>query len=311
MDSSVIFLALIGVWLVYLVPTWLSRREEASESRVDDRFSESMRLLGPRRAPTSGRPAHGYLLPRTGQAIGRTDLTGSRIIHGGTMSDGSGGRSGTGVRIGLTGMLMLTLTVCMVLVGLALAGIGSWLQAAGGVTLPLVAVLTLRWRVRRRGVGSGRAAAGAGRDLLTGQIVTPGARVGQRGGAAWAEDPLPEQDPSDPIVIGFADGDDIFDEEAVRRSQHDAERAAATAAADARDAEQRRRRAAVKPGEWLPVDVPLPSYLLKPAAPPRVEPLLIDLRDHVIDLREEPDPLGDGSEHGSDEWVRLRRASGS
>ena len=50
-DSSVIFLVVIGLWAAILVPHWLRRREHLSHSRSVDRFSAAMRVLTRRPAP--------------------------------------------------------------------------------------------------------------------------------------------------------------------------------------------------------------------------------------------------------------------
>jgi hypothetical protein len=47
--SSLVFLAIIGVWAAYLVPTWLRRRVHLAQSRARDRFSAGARVLHRRR----------------------------------------------------------------------------------------------------------------------------------------------------------------------------------------------------------------------------------------------------------------------
>ena len=48
--SSLVFLAIIGVWAAYLVPTWLRRRVHFAQARARDRFSASARVLHRRSA---------------------------------------------------------------------------------------------------------------------------------------------------------------------------------------------------------------------------------------------------------------------
>jgi hypothetical protein len=48
--SSLIFVVIIGIWALYLVQHWVRRREQMATSRSVDRFSEAMRVLE-RRAP--------------------------------------------------------------------------------------------------------------------------------------------------------------------------------------------------------------------------------------------------------------------
>ncbi|MFZ5870601.1 MAG: hypothetical protein ACOYXW_08775, partial [Actinomycetota bacterium] len=45
MDSSLIFLVIIGLWGAVLVPHWVRRRSALGGSRVRDRFSDAMRVL--------------------------------------------------------------------------------------------------------------------------------------------------------------------------------------------------------------------------------------------------------------------------
>ena len=54
--SSLVFVAIIGVWAAYLVPQFLRRREQLAESRERDRDSAGVRVLAPRRRRL--RPGH-------------------------------------------------------------------------------------------------------------------------------------------------------------------------------------------------------------------------------------------------------------
>jgi hypothetical protein len=47
--SSLVFVAIIGVWAAYLVPHWLRKRDELAQSRTGDRFSGGLRVLNRRR----------------------------------------------------------------------------------------------------------------------------------------------------------------------------------------------------------------------------------------------------------------------
>ena len=54
--SSLILLAIVVVWAAYLVPQWVRRRDEMSQSRAGDRFSGGLRVLKRReRSSRSGR----------------------------------------------------------------------------------------------------------------------------------------------------------------------------------------------------------------------------------------------------------------
>jgi hypothetical protein len=70
--SSLIFVAIIGVWVAYLVPHWLRRRDELSQSRTPDRFSGGLRVL--QRRSRKSRPDRS--VHRSGDAV----LTSPRVV---------------------------------------------------------------------------------------------------------------------------------------------------------------------------------------------------------------------------------------
>jgi type II secretory pathway pseudopilin PulG len=67
--SSLVLVAIIGVWAAYLVPHWLRRRDELAQSRAGDRFSDRLRVLNRRRR--SSNAGH-----RSGDAV----LTSPRVV---------------------------------------------------------------------------------------------------------------------------------------------------------------------------------------------------------------------------------------
>ncbi len=74
--SSLIFVAIIGVWAAYLVPHWTRRREDLSQSRTPDRFSDRARVLDPRSRPLErpGGPSSGRLLVRGDDLLDTPDV---------------------------------------------------------------------------------------------------------------------------------------------------------------------------------------------------------------------------------------------
>jgi hypothetical protein len=68
--SSLVFLAIIGVWAAYLVPTWLRRRVHLAQSRARDRFSAGARVLHRRQQPrvTAHRSSSAVLAPYAGSS---------------------------------------------------------------------------------------------------------------------------------------------------------------------------------------------------------------------------------------------------
>jgi hypothetical protein len=67
--SSLVFVAIIGVWAAYLVPHWLRRRDDLAQSRTRDRFSGGLRVL--QRRSRSVKTSH-----RSGDAV----LTSPRVV---------------------------------------------------------------------------------------------------------------------------------------------------------------------------------------------------------------------------------------
>lgn len=270
MSSSIVFVALVGAWLIYFVPSWLERRHDASQASLDDRDSESMRLLSARAARRRAGASHGTLLhelPTDDSA--HPDRPTSRPD-----------RPGQPVRPGRAGSLLLaTLLTAALLalpVTLALASLGrlGWLVALAPAPLVVACIASLRARVIW-------AANRPARPVLTqtrAEVIEPVA--------------------VEPATV-------LHDEGAIRT----VERAAAVAAARARAAEQEKARAELianqKPGEWLPVEVPKPSYLLKPAAPAglrtRTTAEQVDLRTEVLDIRDNLGQHGDATEQN---WPR-------
>jgi type II secretory pathway pseudopilin PulG len=68
--SSLVLVAILGVWAAYLVPHWLRRRDELAQSRTRDRFSGGLRVLQ-RRRRRPARSAH-----RSGDPV----LTSPRLV---------------------------------------------------------------------------------------------------------------------------------------------------------------------------------------------------------------------------------------
>ena len=46
--TGVIYVVIIALWIAVLIPMWLRRLDQVSESRSTERFSSSMELLGSR-----------------------------------------------------------------------------------------------------------------------------------------------------------------------------------------------------------------------------------------------------------------------
>ncbi len=270
MDSSVIFLVVLGLWAAYLVPHWLQRREDLSASRSVDRFSDAMRVLARRPSQRSRHPQErSYVLtppredvrelePTTGP-VDRQQVVPAPALRSDQAPPGTQVAARGPVRAAaasrwvprlLAGCLVLGVLLLPVLAVLSVLGLVPLWALAVAPALAATALVTLRVRaVRRASEGSSPRAAAVPVNHLVPEV----AQVAQ----------------SVVAVPGSSRGDDLYDEsvhvaaEEVARLHQLAERAALVADTPYREPE---------PGEWTPVAVPLPSYLLAPHAPRRWTP---------------------------------------
>ncbi len=217
-DSSLIFLLVIGLWLAYLVPSWVRRREQLSASRSNDRFSAAMRVLD-RREDVPERPAAPSYLRTPLRAARSSEGEATDEVDEPLLEVVDRGRSRPPV-LAAASVAMLVLAVLAVpgTAGLAVLALApSWSPAVAGATA-LVLLLALRARARRR--------TRRGRQAASPRVVTPHAVV--------LADETPE----------------VVDEDDMTGSVADAP-----------------ERQESLPGEWTPVPVPLPAYLLKDEVP--------------------------------------------
>lgn len=255
MDSSVIFLVVIGLWAAILVPYWLRRREDLSTSRTADRFSAAMRVLSHReeRDDASRERAVVPVLrsPRLEQlpAADDDDLepVPARLPVAPSSPRPRRVRAAAGV------LLLAALVAVPVLTALAFAGVLLVWAPMPAAAVVVALVLGLRATARRGRRAPAPAVEGVVHEPVAADVVDE------------------VDDDEEPVPVR----DELFDEDAHRRQEDDARiRRLAEEAARAADVPYREP----EPGEWTPVQVPLPSYLLKPHARPawqgRAQPAL-------------------------------------
>lgn len=107
--SSLVFLAIVALWVAYLLPQWIRRRDTLTHSHDDDRHSGGLRVLDPRRRPDRGRSTAPLLGPSYGVSTAVRDGD-PGVVEGGDgnpVSDAGVGRTravtGPGAPVGSGG----------------------------------------------------------------------------------------------------------------------------------------------------------------------------------------------------------------
>jgi len=305
--SSLIFVAIVAGWVVYLVPQWIRRREQLQASRTHDRHSRGTRVLEPRAARphpdgASSAPIH----RRPGDhddAAGSPEGTSSQIGDHRDMNDqeesradipaGNRTRSRPGARSRpiarrrpaplaraarrrLMGLIYLVVLAASSGVLAALPGVPSWvvLPAVGLLLLDVLAIVVTAPGRGRPGpvVGSPVRTLDEGDDLAEDDDeddVSP-ARTPQWGRPArlvWAP---PASRPATPSPA--ARETDLAESPVPgpRPGARPSQRPGAEAPGEAAvsgGGESSRAAGDVPAGTWTPVPVPRPTYALKPTAP--------------------------------------------
>lgn len=254
MGSGVIYGAIVAVWAAVLVPMWLRRHDEATETRSVDRFSRAMRILSRREhvgdqryvvmpartsnstgAVLSGPPGP-WQSPRSARPAGPARSTGAgrqtRSARPGTPrgSADRARRASLAARRRRVLLGLLALTVLGSLLALV-AGI-SWLVPLLGLLLLAGYLVHLRLQARRQvEITRRRARAARSADARMRRLDSAGRLVSTRmerlRGQTSATDaqPTAEAEPFEPFAP-----------------------------------------TAEEPGGWQPVPVPLPTYVTKPKA---------------------------------------------
>ena len=266
-DSSLIFLVIIGLWAAVLVPHWVRKRSALGGSRVRDRFSTAMRVLsrrdraeGPhRRGTTSVHPPRPQRAPVEASAHRATSTAPARPAPARASASSTSQRRD---RLPVGGLVLLGLLVGLLLavpVTSVLAATGTlplWTPGAslGGLIL-LFAGLRRRALLRRE---ARRRSAGASRARL--EDVAP------RHANRSAEGRRPVVARTAPVRA------DAAADATGSSAPAAAERRGATTAARSDVVAERFEQAtpaAERADDWTPVPVPPPTYTLKPSAPRR------------------------------------------
>jgi hypothetical protein len=256
--SGLIYATIVVLWAAVLVPMWLRRHDEVTESRSVDRFQGAMRTLS-RRAPAGDRRE--VLVPRRGE----THAVPDNAFEPPTPA------SLAAARRRRVGLVMLGIAVVVGILG-AMHVLPMWSPL---VPLALLMAFLLRarvaaHRVQARELADRRARAAESRRLRHEQA----ARTMSRDEYAYVPAPRAARTPTfvDPAVVGRSTE--------IRRTPaapayvapevaYPAEPAAAAVAADPAFYDAIAARA------WDPVPVPVPTYVSAPKAPRSVR--IVDL----------------------------------
>ncbi|MCU0265587.1 MAG: hypothetical protein MUC45_05620 [Actinomycetia bacterium] len=245
MSSGLIYAVIVGLWAVVLVPMWLRRHDEVSESRSVDRFQGAMRTLSRRSATGDRREVlrHRHSPPAAARPDGVAASAASASASPGRPADPAARRRRS----------LLVLAGVLLLVGvLVVVGVAPWWAAVLPAVLLGAFVARARVAARRRTsreLQERRARAAAARRRRDAAVAS---RYRQSVGAAPRAD------------LAVAVAADVAVDIAV------------PAAEPVRPAlESEPLYDAVAERVWEPVPVPLPTYVTAPKAPRSVR--VIDL----------------------------------
>ncbi len=300
-SASLTTLVVVGLWIAYLVPHKLRHRQQLLESRTDDRFSESLRVLAvtsgspsprstvlhevgaPRRVelltPGRGVPAghKGAEAPRGAGAVERPHATGDRITADAARraAQQRAAHAAAVARRGAAARRRAFLTSVLLV-----ASVAGWVVASLTTLSLLLAVVptVLLGTV----LVTGRRAVVAGQAADAAYERRRRESVGRASGAAV---PAPRRTPA---VVGRAVHPSDSHTEVIERIS--AEIAAESRAGGARATVGARAASATDGStgsttaeadatqdEWAPVPVPRPTYTMKASAPRREPVPLSDL----------------------------------
>ena len=286
-QSGLVAIALAGLWIVYLVPQLLRHRQQLAGARIDDRFSEHLRVVRvaePVPAPTgphASSQGRVQLHPRGGdRAMHRPQSVGDRVSADAYLLTASEHaaraaalrRRAAGARRRATLSVLLLMTTVAAWVAVAATLVGPLVAAAPTVLLAAVLV------AGRRAVLAGRRADASWAEGAARRAARPRPRpVGQPLVVGWAVRPseavtevierVPVAEVRAAASRVLATGEVPVVADAPRRRSVTAERSVSAPAARPGSAGLTTPAPAAdhEPG-WVPVPVPPPAYTLKPEA---------------------------------------------
>jgi hypothetical protein len=252
--SGLIYAAIVVVWGVVLVPMWLRRHDEVTESRSVDRFQGAMRTLSRRDSGGAG-DRREVLVPRRART--------KTVPDGATVPTSPA--SIAAARRRRVGLVLIALMLIVLVLGVVHV-VPIWAPA---LPVLLLAFFVLRARasarrVRVRELSERRARASESRRLRHEQAARAMGRTGARAAPARTAQTARTAEPA-PLRAPMVEAG---------RSEASAPRPQVAAQAVV-PAPAARFYDAVAERAWDPVPVPLPTYVSAPKAPRSVR--IIDL----------------------------------
>lgn len=309
--AGLVVVALAGLWIVYLVPQLLRYRQELADARVDDRFSEHLRVLRAasdrtdRLTAAGSAPSQGRVLlhPRGGdRAMHRPPSVTDRVIADGvrlTAAEHAARATALARRAAAARRRAMLATTLLVTTLVAWVGVPVWSLAPALAAVPTVllgavlvagrrAVLAGQRNDARWAEGAARRAARPrpsqmGRPLATGRAVHPSEAITEiiervQPGPARAQaervlatGELPVVRDGDAPATSGPAARPAAAERPAARRPGRPGRAGVVPAATAQGGSTAGDAEEAAPGTWVPVPVPPPAYTLKPAVR-RAEP---------------------------------------
>ena len=282
-SASLTALVVVGLWIAYLVPHKLRHRQQLLESRTDDRFSESLRVLAvtsgspsprstvlhevgaPRRVelltPGRGVPAghKGAEAPRGAGAVERPHATGDRITADAARraAQQRAAHAAAVARRGAAARRRALLTSVLLV-----ASIAGWVVASLTTLSLLLAVVPT--------VLLGTVLVTGRRAVVAGQAADAAYERRRRESAERASGTVAPR--RTPAVVGRAVHPSDSHTEVIERISAELateSRVAGGSRATSATAGSSAAEADATQEEWAPVPVPRPTYTMKASAPRR------------------------------------------
>jgi hypothetical protein len=284
-SSGLIYAVIVALWAVVLVPMWLRRHDEVTESRSIDRFQGAMHIL-------SRRPAAARASASQSESVGdRREVLQPKRSRRAIPDGAEEALASPAARAGRRRARVLAVFLILIVLVITLAllhVVPMW-----AVAIPVVLLVGYLLQVRHA-IRSARASEFAARRARAAQLRAarrPGTTAGLRR----------------PEVV--AEADVFFDVQAdysVAPAARTPMPATASVALD-ESADEGDFYDAVAERVWEPVPVPLPTYVSAPKAPRSVRVIDLTMAGAWTSGRLDPDAVAEDLDADDEEPIRQAR----